>query len=249
MDIALFVRVLGRHKIIVVTGFLLAAVLAFLSFARVNSAGNVSYRQKQQWVSYSTILVSQAGFPWGSLSGVQSHPRSSNGEPLGRSTKATDPNRLTTLAIIYAHLADSDPIRTIMAASGPVHGRIEAAPLPAVAGATEVLPIVSIAAFADSKEGSITLARRDSSALATYIERQQQTNGIPVSERVLLAPLSKPVDAKLVAGRSKTLPVVVFLAVLFAACALAFVSENIRARGRDVPGEVAAAAPTVEAAA
>jgi hypothetical protein len=249
VDLALFISVLRRHKTIVFSGFVLAIVLAFLSFARVGTNG-VAYRQKEQWVSYSTMLVSQAGFPWGSLNGEQSHPRQSDGQPLGRSTQAADPNRLTALAIIYAHLADSDPVQRIIRASGPLNGKIEAAPLPAVTGATEVLPIVSIAAFADSRRGAISLARRDSSALATYIEQQQVANGIRVSERVLLSQVSKPVDAKLFAGRSMTLPVVVFLAVLFAAAAAAFVHENMTSsRSLAVPGEGAAPVPTAEAAA
>ena len=249
MDLALFAGVLRRHKTIVVSGAVLAVLLAFLSFARVGSSG-VAYRQKEQWVSHSTMLVSQAGFPWGSLNGEQSDPRRSDGQPLGRSTQAADPNRLTTLAIIYAHLADSDPVHRIIRASGPLDGRIEAAPLPAVTGATEVLPIVSIAAFADSRNGAISLARRDSRALATYIQQQQEANGIRVSERVLLSQLSKPVEAKLFAGRSKTLPVVVFLAVLFAAAAAAFVRENMTARSRALAGsDGAAAVPTAEAAA
>ena len=249
MDLALFASVLRRHRTIVVSGFVLAIVLAFLSFARLGANG-VAYRQKEQWVSYSTMLVSQAGFPWGSLNGEQSDPRSSNGRPLGRSTQAADPNRLTTLAIIYAHLADSDPVRHIIGASGPLNGRIEAAPLPAITGATEVLPIVSIAAFADTGAGAISLARRDSSALATYIERQQEANGIRTSQRVLLSQLSKPVEAKLFSGRSKTLPVVVFLAVMFAAAAAAFVRENMTSGSRVVPGsDGPATMPTAEIAA
>ena len=248
MDIALFLRVLGRHKIIVAAGCVLAIALAFLSFARVSSTG-VSYRQNEQWVSYSTMLVSQAGFQWGSLSGAQSDPRTANGQPLGRSTQAADPNRLTALAIIYAHLADSDAIRRIMEADGPVTGKIEAAPLPAVTGSTEVLPILSIAAMADTQQGAIELARRDSSALGRYIVRQQQANGIRSADRVQLSQIAKPVEAKLFAGRSKTLPVVVFLAVLLATFAVTFVQENISVRTRALAADNnTTSAPAAEAA-
>ena len=69
MDLKLYLRVLWRFRILMAAGALLAATLAFLSFVRVDPGGSplLSYRDDEQWVTYSMLFVTQQGFPWGRL--------------------------------------------------------------------------------------------------------------------------------------------------------------------------------------
>jgi len=140
-------------------------------------------------------------------------------------------------ALVASAARQSDPVRAIMARQGPITGTIEAAALPATQNSSDVLPIISIAAITDSRNGAITLAGRASSALVSYIEQEQAQNGIPTLDRVKLTTLNHPDQAKVFAKPSTTLPVAVFLTVLIATIGMAFILENLRPRIRSAPGE------------
>lgn len=224
MDLGLMGRVLWRFKVIVIPGFVLALVLAALSIVRVGPAG-ISYRHTETWVSYTQLLVTQKGFPWGSLSGAP------NSE---QNAIRADPGRLASLALIYSNFAGGDAIRARVARSGPVNGTIQAAALPASSAGNDVLPIISLAAFSTSPEKAKGLSWRWSQALIGYIDQQQRLSSLPASNRVVVQVLSRPDKAKLFKGRSMSLPIVVFLAMMLAVTAAAFVLENVRPKIRQV---------------
>jgi hypothetical protein len=229
MDLQLWGRVLWRFRILVAVGLAVASVLALLSFTKVsfdNGVPRLTYREPEDWVSYSTLFVTERGFPWGKLS---------TGGASG-----VDPARLTSLAVIYTQLALSDDVRKIVLRDGPIEGRIEAATV--TAAKDDALPLVRIAALAPSAEKAQILAARETAALRAYISGQQRANTISAGNRVLLQVVSRPSAGTLYTARGKTRPIVVFLAVLIAFCALAFVLENVRpasATARSDPGEAA----------
>src|SRR5207247_6479648 len=87
----------------------------------------LSYRQGQQWVSYTTLFVTQQGFPWGRSIISQGQGGSAAASAGAASTgQFADPARLASLAVLYAQLASSDPVRNIMLREGPLTGTIEA---------------------------------------------------------------------------------------------------------------------------
>lgn len=227
MDLQLYIRVLGRFKVLVGAGAVLALLLAFVSMVKVDPLGSkkFSYRQSEQWVSYTKLFVTEPGFPWGSLSGAD----------------ATDPGRLTSLAILYSQLANSDAVKAIMRQRGPVNGSIEIATIPAGPNSSEDLPLISIAAFSDSAAGAKTLAKRQADAFRQYLIAQQTQNRISANERVQVNVVQQARYAQLVKGRSKTLPIVIFLTVMVAVIGLAFLLENLRPRIRAVTGRQNAA--------
>ena len=239
----LYARVLLRWWPVVLIGLLVAVALTFLSIFRVDTnTGRLSARKATQYVSYATLFVTQQGFPSGRLGLAPAvEPGSNATTPTTTApqpeTQLADLSRLTSLAILYSHLASSDPVRAIMARQGPITGTIEAAALPATQNSSDVLPIISIAAITDSRDGAITLAGRASSALVSYIEQEQAQNGIPTLDRVKLTTLNHPDQAKVFAKPSTTLPVAVFLTVLIATIGMAFILENLRPRIRSAPGE------------
>jgi len=219
MDLGLYARVMWRFKYLVGAGLVLATVLAFLSYVRVSPDGTIRYRDSQKWVSYARLAVSEAGFPEGALS--------------TQGAKA-DTSRLASLAIYYANYADSDPVMALMRRDGPVNGAIQVAPVEATPGNTsDALPLISIAAIATSPATAESLAKRQALALRDYVVQEQVSNRISTNNRVILKLVKTPGTATIFQARSSTLPVVVFLTVLLAAMALAFVLENLRPRIRE----------------
>jgi hypothetical protein len=227
MDLQLYGRVLWRSRILVAIGLTLAFLLALLSFTKVsvddNGLPTLTYREPEQWVSYATVFVTEKGFPWGQLSSA-----------------GGDPARLTSLAIIYSQLALSDDVRNIMLRQGPLEGSIEAATV--TGSGDDALPLVRIAALAPSAAKAKKLAARETTALRRYIANQQRTNGIRPGNRVALEVVSRPSSGALYTSRGKTRPVVVFLAVLIAFCALAFILENFRINRPEILGSTAGGA-------
>jgi hypothetical protein len=247
MDFRLYARVLWRFKFIVAVGFVFAALLAFLSVVRVSSHG-LSYRHSQLWSTSMRLLVTQKGFPEGRLYATepaapgQSVPSASDqAKKLG--IPVADPARFNTLAILYAELATSDPVRRLMLRDGPISGRISAIALRDDASGV-LLPLIDLTAIATSQRAAVELAARDARALESYVGDEQKANNVPVSDRVVLSTVVAPKQPQVFQPRSKTMAIVVFLALLLTTIGVAFVLENLRPRVRTAP---AATEPNLEA--
>jgi hypothetical protein len=235
VDLQLYLRVLWRFRLLMAAGAALAILLALLSFARINPAGDgplLEYREDEQWVSYATLFVTQEGFPWGQLTQPVGPAAKEDGTP------SADPNRFSTLAVLYAQLATSDPVRKILAEGGPLNGEIDAAPVLASDNAfAGALPLVRIAAIADTPEHALSLVVRATDAFKRFLAEQQVRNKIADENRVLVTVLKRADEPRLFAGRSLTLPIVVFLSVMILFSAFAFILENFRPRRRPVAVE------------
>ena len=231
MDLPLYVQVLWRFRALVLAGIVLAVGLSLLSLFTVTFHGglHIRYRQQQAWKSTETLLVSQAGFPWGRAS--------LSTERNGQTVEfAADPSRFSDLAVFYSHLANGDPVRLRVAQGGPLGGAYSYQVDPVVdsSGATtSTLPIFAITGRGPSPEAAVGLTRRVAGAFRAYIAGQQVAARIPPAQRVTITTVSSP-DSPSVIGRKLTFPIVVFAAVLIATVVLAFVLENIRQlRGTD----------------
>jgi hypothetical protein len=232
MDLQLYFRVLWRFKLLVLIGLVLALGLALMSIARVSSHGLV-YRQSQLWSSTARLGVTQNGFPWGRLfaqeTGANGTPMPVE-EPNKEGIPIADPNRFTDLAIFYAEIATSDPVRHLMRQSGPIRGKIVATPV--VVQSNYTLPLIDLTAIATSPRGAMNLAQRAASSLDTYLRAQQSANNVPSTDRVVLQEVLKPRKAEIFKPRSKTMPLVIFFAVMFATIGLVFLLENLRPKAR-----------------
>lgn len=236
MDFGLYARVLWRFRLLVVTGTILAVVLATLSVVRVDSDG-LAYRQSELWMANMRLLVTQTGFPEGRLY-AETRDEETGDQPVPPGVAVADPGRFNVLAILYAKLATSDPVRRELMRDGPIRGRILAQPLRDEQSGT-LLPLIDLTAIAASQAGAITLAERAAGALNRYLSNQQRANDVPSTDRVILQTIEEPRKAELYQPRSKTIAIVVLLAVMLATCGLAFLLENTRRRERAVeePGE------------
>jgi hypothetical protein len=238
VDLQLYFRVLWRFKFLVALGVLLAIGLAVLSFAAPNFSGKgpmLQPRQGEQWVSYSETFVTQEGFLWGQTKTTDPTKRGATGGET-----QTNPQWFAELAVLYARLATSDPVRAILLKGGPMHGEIDAAPVLASDNNTAAaLPLVRIAAIADTEQHAFDLVVRTTQAFRTFIAQLQEANKIPEGGRVRLTVIKRADKPQLLSGRSMTLPMVVFIAVMILVSGLCFILENMRPRKR--PHAVAAA--------
>jgi len=229
VDFKLYSRVLWRFRLLVLLGLVLAMALAVLSLVRVGTDG-ATYRATELWSSTTRLLVTQTGFPEGRLY-AQQPP-----DAVHPSVPVADPGRFNNLAILYAELATSDPVRALMRRDGPMRGKIIATPLVAGGEFKTQLPMIDLTAIGTSPASAIALAQRGADALTTYIEDEQRASNVPVGDRAVLQQVVRPTRALIFQPRSKTMPIVVFLAVMFVTIGLAFLLENLRPRNRDAGG-------------
>jgi prepilin-type processing-associated H-X9-DG protein len=237
MDLRLYMRVLWRFRLLTVCGVLLALSLSFLAYVNVAFADGrvrLTYRESEQWASYTKLFVTQQGFPWGYSVTPNADATDSAVPPSDADLRFADQARFTNLAVLYSQLATSDPVRRIIREDGPVRGTVIAAPVLALNNPGNPLPIISLAGISDSPARARQLAMRATAAMQTYLRRQQQTNEIPERDRVEVQILESPRRAQLFQGRSMTLPVILFLTLMIATTGLAFVLENVRPAPRPV---------------
>ncbi len=176
MDLRLYGRTLWRYRAIVAIGLVLGCALAALSFVRVSADGSLVPRQSELWASYSTLFVTQNGFPWGRTS----IPVESVASPLPGQPPTTfvpgyaDPDRFTQLATLYVQLIRSDPI-----VSRVLHGRVlaegESVDAQTVFDPTSraQLPLVRIIATGTSPRNAVSLVSRITTAFNDYLQEQQ----------------------------------------------------------------------------
>jgi hypothetical protein len=233
VDFRLYGRVLWRFRLLVALGLLLAMCLAILSVVRIGSDG-IQYRESALWSAKARLGVTQIGFPWGRLFAESALPsqRARSGDiPIA------NPARFNDLAVLYAELATSDPVLRLIEPRVTLEEQILASPLRAAESGT-MLPLIELTGISTSPQGAVSLARRSSSALSSYLQEQQRANGVPRADRVVLEQVLQARKAEIYQPRSKTMPIGIFLAVVFATAGLAFLLENLRPRNRD-PGEQA----------
>jgi hypothetical protein len=241
VDLPLYVKVIWRFKWLVIAGLICAVGLSFLSMVRVSFVDGkpvFAYRQDEEWISFARVFVTRPGFQWGSTTPEDEIKNSKNPTvEAGRiDSQRLAEQRLTNLAIIYANWVDTDAVRKNMLRGGRIPGRVEAAPIPAIQGEAEVLPIISIAGISRTPELSREITTRAMQSLRQYIFDQQEAAKVPKDARVVMPVIKSAGDTKLMTPRSKTLPIVVFMTVMITVIVLAFILESIRPRRRALEG-------------
>jgi hypothetical protein len=221
-------RVLWRFKYLVAVGSLLAVVLAGLTVVKVSFANgkpSFAYRQAELWAAQETLLITERGFP----EGRTIFPLTGTGSDA--TSAFADPNRLAGLAVFYSQLANSDIVLSRVPGLPPrLRPLVTAAAVTSSIGNQSALPLLAIAGRWITPQGAIRLTEAASSAFQSYIEEQQATAGIPTKQRVILTVVDKPDRALVAQPRKKTIPILVFLAVMGATFGLALILEHMRPR-------------------
>jgi len=238
LDLRLYFRVIWRFRLIVAAGLVLGLFLALLSYTRVSFAGgkpSISYRQSETWRSTTQLFITQGGFPWGRTVLPYKRTNTPSGTQFVPSDFA-DPNRLSTLSYYYAQFANSDEVQQLVASrTRGIRGFVTAQSV--LDPSTRFsLPFVDIQGLARTPQEATTLANAGATAFIDYMTRRQAAAGIPSSQRVELSVTNRANGARLLVGRKKTTPVVIFLTLMLAAIGLAFILENLRPRVQLVGG-------------
>jgi hypothetical protein len=235
VDIGLYGRVLWRFRFIVACGLILAAALSVFSIAKVTPQG-LRYRKPVIWQSQTTMLLTQRGFP----EGRALFPPGQQGKPY----PFADPNRFSSLTDLYSQLANSDPVKLLMKRKGAPHDEtIAASTVQSTTSPGTPLPVIALYGAGFSPAHAVDAVKRGLGAFLTFMADRQQKAGIPDAQRVQLSTLQAATPALAVRPRKKTLPIVIFVAILSAAIALAFILENLRPRIHAVANEQTAVAP------
>lgn len=221
MDLGLYFRVIWRFRFFVVIGIIVALTLALLSVVKVSFSDGVrvAYRETPQWQSQALLLISQPGFPEGrAVAGLTDEGA------------ATDPARLSNLPYLYAEMANGDEVRARFHQFQLPRGDFAAQPFTVTtANAYQLnLPLLGINGISDTPRNAILVTRSAARAFSEYLEEEQIRAGIPEAQRVVVPVLREPTKVQRVAGPKKTIPIVIFLAVMLAVVGLAFVLENLR---------------------
>jgi len=232
VDLRLYGRVIRRFKFVVLLGFLAAIGLSFLSYARVSFVKGkpvVSYRAAVTYSSTETLLITQTGFPEG-----RSIFPMKQIAPGTTASQFADPSRFASLAAFYAYLANSDQVkRTAMATvGGPLvpGSYLASAVLYTSAGNPALEPLLAIEGLGTSPTIAMRYARAAGDSFRTYIDNAENAAKIPTAQRVIISVLNSPAKPMIAVPRKKTLPMVVFIAVLAATLAFVFVLENLKPR-------------------
>lgn len=211
MDLRRLADAFRAHRLVTALGVGAAILLAFLAFVRVSPGGDPTfqYRRANVWGSKITIQLTQEGFPEGRV------------QDVGQRRAA-----LIALTPLYARLATTDPVRQRMRRLGPVLGGARVDPV--LDEHASSLPVIKLSSFALTKAAAVTRVERQARAFMTYIANEQRTNGVAPANRVVLKILSGPSKPAIVIPRKKTLPIVVFLAMLIITTGVVLVLENLR---------------------
>ena len=245
MDLELYFRVLWRFKLLVAVGVILAVVLSLLSFAKVSFAGrpHLTYRQAQTWQSEAVLFVTQSNFPWGRTTPQYQPANPSEGLPA---VPTSDANRLSSFAVLYAYLATTNQVQRLMQhpPRKPTDMSVATIPAPPYSNPA-ILPLISVKALSTTRPQAAALAADQARAIIRYVDGNQRATKTPISQRVLVQEVQAPQAAlaTLVGKRGKTLPIIIFLAVMIATTGLAFVLENLRPGIRAVDGVAAESLP------
>ncbi len=244
MDLPLYFRVLWRFRLIVLPGLAVAIALAVLAYGKVSFAHGFKLTPRATPVFHvdALLLVTQKGFPWGDSQQAYVPGDVNKGLPA---VPVGDFSRMSGIAMIYSELADSDTVKARTRVKPAKTEKLFTSPYaPESAPPGTVLPMVALSADAASPTRAASLINARIGAFQRYIASQQSDAKLADSKRVVIQVL-RGGDAKnalMLSGKKKTLPVVVFLAVMIAVVGLAFMLENMRPRVRPVEQQDVSAA-------
>ena len=233
MELERHLGVFWRHRRLLGIALLLGFVLAFVAAFKVPE---MKRRGETVYSSTSTIMVTQAGFPWGRviLPGSADVPGSTDTPTATDSTgKAgdqvdfADPGRFSNLATVYSILAHSDAIRLRLKEKVNPE-QITAAPLDVNGRGDQFLPMIDITTTAETAAGAFDLNSAVMKELGDYLVGQQDAADVPRRQRVELRTINKPTAPLMVEGPSFAPPMLAFLLAIIAGVSVCYILENFK---------------------
>jgi hypothetical protein len=131
------------------------------------------------------------------------------------------PTVYAQLTELYSELANSDPVRRSMLKAGAGKDwKVTATPVVPTSNPYAALPVILLAGEAPTPRDALKATKLGRQAFIDYVSGLKGSAGIEV--------LTSATPPTVAVPRSKTLPIIVFLAMLSATFALALILENTR---------------------
>jgi hypothetical protein len=231
-----YVRALRRFWWLLLLGTSIAVVAAVASVYRLDFSSIPPDVQKRAQVTYTAsarLLVTSSDAPYFRRT-VYTRVTNADGS-LGEPGFATGPPDLGTLisnANLYPLLIESDEVQALrQKMHGLIPGSITAHAIYAVASPNRFelseVPVIEVFAFSGSYSAAVDLAQSTVEAFTAYVEREQDQADLAPEERILIRELERPNAAVASQDSSRTLPLMLFVAILAAFVALAVVLNRI----------------------
>lgn len=237
MDLRLYGRVMWRFKWIMALGLILGTLGAYALYTGV---GGATYASKAQ------VFITQQGFTWGAAARAASQTGTGNASSATASSAnvspyvpGVDPQRLSSLASLYAQLAAGSALRNMLPAgyremlnpaSGSPTARLSANAVAAAEYATPaILPLVTFWASGPTPRVATGLAAAATSAFERLLTQQQAA--VAPTSRVVGQIVQTATPGRLSSHKSKSLPIMVFLLGVLGAFGTSLALENARPRG------------------
>lgn len=227
MNLTTTMRVIGRHRFLLIVGILLAVLAAFATAFRVET-GTLAPRTTPEYQAPTQILVSDPTSVFSTKSAPQTIVDGQT-PPAARD--------LSSATVVYAYLVSSGAILDLVEAEiGTLSDKesISASqrttqPTSTTNTGTYRLPILEIVGQAASKERAEEISRTAAAVFQTFASSQQDASGVPAANRVQLQVIREG-EAAPADGTNPALPIVaVGVGVLLAFIALIFAVDNARA--------------------
>ena len=231
MDLARFIQVAWRFRVLLAVGFLLGTLVSVASLARIGMDGikpTLTYREQESWASASTLFITQTGFPWGRAI-LDDTITVENGGAEVQVPRYGDPSRYSGLAALYAELAKSDGVQAAVMKNGGPGERVEPMVVQSP-GSNTALPLMTLKAFGPTPESAQAVAVRASRAFRQFLDRQQAESGIPPEKRIKVVVTQRATAPILFEKRSIVRPIFLFLLINMGFLAIAFALENLKPR-------------------
>lgn len=227
MNLTTIMRVIGRHKLLFITGLLVAALASFATAFRVET-GSLTPRIAAVYRAPTQLLVSDPT----SVFSTKNAPQ----EIIDGQTQPSARD-LTSSTVVYAYLVTSGAILEGVEKKIGKLGKNESLsaqqrttqPTATTNTGTYRLPILEIDGEATSPARAEEISRTAASVFQDFVAAQQDAAGVPAATRVQLQTIAEK-DAEPVDGTNPALPIVaVGIGVLLAFLALIFAVDNARA--------------------
>jgi hypothetical protein len=224
MDLIAYAGVIRRQWRIVIIGIAIAEALAFMAVVRVTSHG-LEYRSPTVYAARTTLFVTEKGFPWG-RSGLTERATGPDGTPI-ELTRFADPGRMEYLARLYAELARSRTVRTVIERDGKLPpNAYDVVPLKGPDGGA--LPLIEVVGKSASREEAISFSTRVAEGLRRFVTLNQNANNVPDSKRIALPVVTRATEAEVLQGLKLTRPILILLLGAIVTLVIAFTRDNLR---------------------
>jgi hypothetical protein len=249
-----YVHALRRFWWVVALGLGVASLAAILSLYRIDFLSVPPSLEKREPVTYTAtarVLVTSAEAPYFRTT-VTRELGTDEGDSTQEFAGAPDIGTLISTANLYPVLIQSDEVQRLrQEMSGPLPGAITTRAIYEVnsPGRFELsqVPVVEVYGHSTTFAGAIELTQATVEAFMAYVERTQNRAGLSPQERIVLEEIQRPVTAIATGGSSLSLPLMLFVVVVAAFCALAILLDRLFPTGIRLPRRwQAASEPVVE---